>query len=413
MKEAGERKKKAYPWIMLICAIVMNFIYPGMIYNCLNVYTPSILKAFPEFSRSAFVFSITLGNLVTAAGNLVYEPLRLKMGIRGMIFTGTVSMLAGILIFSSASSLPIFYLGAALMGYSIATCASTSTVLIVNSWFAKRTGTLVSAAMSGTGIGCAVFSPIVSYWIILYDWRTALRISAVIVVVLATVLLIVFRNSPKDIGGTRLWEDETVRMKPASEEAGPRPSIYRNPEYRILMLQSFLIGMLLFSVMTNMPVLASDMGFSTMQVGYISSIGYGANVLLQLPVGIGCDKVGSAKILYATFVLFALAMVVLNTPGISFLVLALISAFTGYCKVVLNNVTPFMVQETVPARDKEKMVSTCVGLMTVGLALGIYVIQLGYDLTKSYRLVHWTYIGVAFVALLLTRRISRIKKGNV
>ncbi|MBR5473992.1 MAG: MFS transporter, partial [Lachnospiraceae bacterium] len=361
--ETSENRVKYYPWIMLVCAVSMNFLFPGMIYNTLNVYTPSILKVFPEFSRSAFVFSITLGNLVTAAGNLVYEPMHRKLGIRGLIATGTVSMLIGVLIFSSASTLPIFYLGAAFMGYSIATCASTSTVLIVNNWFAKRTGTLVSVAMSGTGIGCAVFSPIVSYWIMTYDWRVSLRITAVIFVIAAAILLFVFRNSPKDIGGKRLWEseEEIGAKKEAVETTGG--SIYQNPNYRILMVLSFLIGLLLFSVMTNMPVLASDMGMSTMHVGYISSIAYGTNVLLQLPVGICCDKVGSVKILYVTFTLFAVALVVLNVPGISFLVLAVVAAYTGYGKVVLNNVTPFMVQETVPAKDKEKMVSTCVGLM--------------------------------------------------
>ena len=94
------RTKKWYPWIMLACAVAMNFVFPGMIYNTLYVYTPTILKEFPEFSRSAFVFAVTLGNLVTAVGNLVYEPIHRKVGVRGMIIFGAVAMLSGAVIFS-------------------------------------------------------------------------------------------------------------------------------------------------------------------------------------------------------------------------------------------------------------------------------------------------------------------------
>ena len=141
----------------------------------------------------------------------------------------------------------------------------------------------------------------------------------------------------------------------------------------------------------------------------ISSIGYGANVLFQLPVGMSCDRFGSAKVLYVTFTLFVAAMAILNAPGLIFPVLACVAVFTGYCKVVMNNVTPFMVQETVPAADKAKMVSTCVGLMTFGLAAGVYVIQLGFDLTGSYRLGYWIYAGLAVLAMLLTHIIFRRK----
>lgn len=408
------RTKKWYPWIMLACAVAMNFVFPGMIYNTLYVYTPTILKEFPEFSRSAFVFAVTLGNLVTAVGNLVYEPIHRKVGVRGMIIFGAVAMLSGAVIFSSATTLPVFYLGNALMGYSIATCASTSTVLIVNNWFAKKSGTLVSVAMAGTGIGVAVFSPIVSHWIETMDWRFALRTSAFILLVVVVIILVIFREKPENIGEERLWEDDTTKLLHQAEVgAGEvRPSIYKNPEYRLVMLQSFLIGLLLLPILTNMPVMASDIGSTVMQIGMISSIGYGANVIFQLPVGMSCDRFGSVKVLYATFSLFVVAMVILNMPGLTFPVLAAVSVFAGYCKVVLNNVTPFMVQETVPVVDKAKMVSCCVGLMTFGAAAGGYVIQLSYDMNGSYVLIYWIYAGIAAASLLLVRRISRMVRSE-
>ncbi len=409
----SERTKRIYPWLMLACAVMMNFMFPGMIYNTLSVYTPTILAEFPEFSRASFILAVTLGNVVTGLGNLVYEPIHRKIGVRGMIMLGAATMLSGAVIYSFAASLPIFYLGNALMGYSIVTCASASTVLIVNNWFAKRSGALVSVGMAGTGIGVFVFSPIVAHWIETVNWRFAMRASCVVLLVLLVILLLLFRERPEDIGMERLWEDETTRQTArAEEEQAVRPSIYHNHEYRIIMVQSFIMGMLFFPVLTNMTVMASDIGSTTMQVGLISSIGYGANVLFQLPVGMSCDRFGSAKVLYVTLTIFIAAMAVLNMPGLTFPALACVAAYMGYCKVIVNNVTPFMVRETVPAADMAQMVSTCVGLMTLGLAVGGYMIQLGYDWYGSYVVSYWVYAGIALCSIFVVRRIFRGRKSE-
>ena len=185
------KRQNRMPWIMLACAAGMNFIFPGMLYNTLGVYTPIILREYPAFPRSLFVFAITLGNLVTAAANVFYPKLRGKLGLRGMILLGAAAILSGLFLYSSAKSLPVFYVAAALMGFSIATCASVSTVLIVNNWFAKRRGTLVAVAMAGTGIGCAAFSAVYGVWIEQIGWRASMRLSGV-----AAAVLIKYKSTP-------------------------------------------------------------------------------------------------------------------------------------------------------------------------------------------------------------------------
>lgn len=67
----------------------------------------------------------------------------------------------------------------------------------------------------------------------------------------------------------------------------------------------FLMGIVLYAVMNNISVIASDMNFSIIQIGYFSSVIFVVNVVSQLPVGMTCDRFGSRGILYAAFSVMA------------------------------------------------------------------------------------------------------------
>ena len=441
--------QKTAPWLMLALAAGMNFIFPGMLYNTLGVYTPIILKEFPSFPRSLFVFAVTLGNLVTAAANLIYPKLREKLGLRGMILLGGGAILSGLFLYASARSLPLFYLGAALMGFSIATSASVSTVLIVNGWFAKRTGTLVAAAMSGTGIGCALFSAIYGVWIEQMGWRASMRLSGAIAAVLIFLLFFFLREKPETVGLKRLWEEEKTGSEPSGERGGVlasaagqeaaydqksaagqetvrkseyeqksaretmpedangKVSVLSVPAYRSVLLMAFLIGMIFFAMLSNMTVEAGDIGLSPVQIGTVSTVIFAVNVLTQLPVGMACDRFGSGRVLTFSFSVYLAALLFLAFARPGYAGLCLVAGCAGFGKTVMNNLTAFLVQEHVPERDRERVLSLSVALMTAGLAAGMYSIQLVYDLLGSYRPAYLLYVLACLFAILLLRRIER------
>lgn len=439
-KEA--KRQKQMPWIMLACAVGMNFIFPGMLYNTLGVYTPIILREYPAFPRSLFVFAITLGNLVTAAANVFYPKLRQKLGLRGMILLGGMAILSGLFLYSSAQSLPMFYVGAALMGFSIATCASVSTVLIVNNWFAKRHGTLVAVAMAGTGIGCAAFSAVYGVWIDWIGWRASMRLSGGMAAVLIILLVLLLREKPEDIGLHKLWEEEAEegaadkaadKATDNTAEAGIQTStdkgtdknpenedtkghtsgktksanVFAVPAYRAVMAMAFLIGLIFYAMLSNMTVEAGDIGLPAVQIGFVSTVIFTVNVLTQLPVGMACDRFGSIKVLTVSFAAYIAALLFLAFGRVDFAGLCVVAGIAGYGKTVMNNLTAFLVQEFVPQEDKEQVLSLCVALMTAGLAAGMYSVQLIYDLAGGYQPAYLLYVLISIGAVALLHRLRR------
>ncbi|MBR5473991.1 MAG: MFS transporter [Lachnospiraceae bacterium] len=397
------RRESWYPFVMLGCATLVNFAYLGMVSNVIGLYTPAILEEFPEVSRSSFTVAITLLNLMAAVGNLLHTPVRERVTVRGMLALGWGLAAAGLTTYSLATSLPMFYLGGGLIGLSVGFCGAGTATLMVNSWFQKRRGTFVAVAMSGMGIGVALISPVISYLMENHGWRFAFRVIEGIVLLVGLVLVLVYRNAPAI---------ETSHAATGGKKQ--KLSIFKRPQYLVFMPLAFLTVIVLYALMANLSVIAADMGYSTMEIGYLSSVAFAVNVAVQLPTGMCCDRFGSTGILLGSYGMMAVIFLTfLFVAKLPFFLMLVVAALFGFAKSVLNNVTVFLAQEIAPEEEKPNMVSLCVGMTSMGAAFGIYLVQLGYDLTGSYRVIYILLLVLAAVCTGLNRYLWRLKAQNM
>lgn len=73
--------------------------------------------------------------------------------------------------------------------------------IVITNWFTAKQGLAVAIALSGSGFGGAVLSPVVSSLIGAYGWRTAfLVLAAVCFIVSFPITAAVFRSRPSDMG---------------------------------------------------------------------------------------------------------------------------------------------------------------------------------------------------------------------
>lgn len=390
------KEKRWYPFIMLGCAVMVNFAYLGMVSNVIGLYTPSILEEFPEFSRSSFTLTLTLLNLMAALGNILHTPVRKRVTLRGMLTLGWGLAIVGLGIYSMAESLLMFYLGGGMIGLACGFCGTGSATLMVNTWFVKRKGTFVSVAMAGIGLGVTVISPVISHLITGEGWRVAFRTIMFMVAVLGLVVVLVYRNAPV--------EEE--------KKAGQaRVRLHKSPEYLAFLVLAFLMAIVLYAMMANISVIAADMGYSIIEIGYFSSVAFALNLIAQLPVGIGCDRFGSSGILRVVFCIMAVLYLVFFVMGrLPLALMLVVSGIFGCAKSILNNVSVYIVQEIAPEEERGHMVSLCVAMSSLGAASGIYVVQLGYDLLGSYQGVYGLFIVLALVCLLLDRYLGKCKR---
>ena len=115
---------------------------------------------------------------------------------------------------NSIESFYLWYGGVAALGRST---FFISTTTLVTRWFEQRRGMAMGLMMAGNGIGPFMFSPVVTWLIVRWDWRTAfVAISFVMTGFLVTAYLLM-RNHPHEIG----QRPYGARDEPAAPPASP------------------------------------------------------------------------------------------------------------------------------------------------------------------------------------------------
>jgi MFS family permease len=91
-----------------------------------------------------------------------------------------------------------------LLGASTMTC-----VILISGWFCSQRGLAIGIALVGTSLGSIILSPVNALMIERFGWRQAFLIEAALPIVLLVFILLVVRNSPKDVGTVAHGLDES------------------------------------------------------------------------------------------------------------------------------------------------------------------------------------------------------------
>lgn len=209
---------RGYP-ILAVC-----FISLGLLYGIWYSYSVFLLELVRDlgWTRSLASGALSLFILVHGLSGFVTGRAVEKFGSIRVIATGSVMMASGLFLSSFASQWWHLYLSFGLLAaIGLGLCGWIPTILLVERWFTDRAGTALGVATAGIGIGMLSLGPFVNQVIEWWDWQTAFRMLAGLVLlwVLPATLLI-------------LREPETSRRSPASDDPFPpaQPVQPRPPE---------------------------------------------------------------------------------------------------------------------------------------------------------------------------------------
>ena len=152
MQETQKKSWWHYAWVIMAATVVMNFFY-AVAYSTFSLYTAPILERFPEFSRTSYALVQTIQAASSTVFLLLYGKIIQKINLRMAIVLGGAGIVIGYFLYSTAKSLPVFYLGALFVGLFPAFCSSTTTAMLFNRWFGKLHATLLAISMTIGGFG--------------------------------------------------------------------------------------------------------------------------------------------------------------------------------------------------------------------------------------------------------------------
>ena len=88
-----------------------------------------------------------------------------------------------------------------------------ATVTLLTRWFETRRGLVIGLTMSGNGLGPFLFSPLVTWLIVGWDWQTAFVVLALGMTAFIMLSCLIIRNHPHDMG-----------LQPYGSVSPPEPS---------------------------------------------------------------------------------------------------------------------------------------------------------------------------------------------
>lgn len=362
-----------------------------------------------EFRPSRMVLMLSITVLAAVSGVLapVLGGLMDRVSLRNLMLVGTAFLGAGFAALSYASSFTqVLVIFGLLMAPANVLLGPIAATVLLSRWFVKRRGTAIGIAVTGVAMGGVVFPPLIQWLLDGYDWRTALRIFTVLLLLIIVPAAALVVNSPAEKGlnpdGAESDPEEPLSGE-AAGEAAPRASsltILADPAFWMLGLLFAVVLAGMKGMVTNLVPLATDEGIDATAAALLISIFSGCGLVAKLVFAAVADKLSLRALTLAGFAGFAAGMACLTQAAAGYWVIAFGVALVGLFGGLMVPLKSMLA----PRIFGRKAVGTAMGLLsTVSLCASLAtppLFGLMYDVTGSYKAISLIFALLAVAAML-------------
>lgn len=378
--------------INIALCFVMVFVGLGFCSANKSLYLAAICEAL-DVKRTVFSLSTSCRYVTTSVVNIFFGALVLKYGTKKLIGIGFGFLTLSMLLNSLAQGVGLFYLSEVCSGIGFSLTSTTMVGSVVNRWSPENKGTIMGAVLCANGIGGAISSQIVSPMIYnpnnIFGYRDAYRLVAVLLVVTLAAFLIFFREKPK---GEQLAAAPAAKKKARGQswdgiafaEAVKKPCFYA------ALVCIFFTGFCLQGIGSISSAHMKDVGLTPEFVAAMSSLSLLALTGSKFLSGLMYDKIGLRRTITVSCVAAVLCMLSLSAVSVSGAGKGLAIAYAVLSSVALPLETvmlPLYAGDLFGDHSFDQIMGIFVSVNVAGYAVGTPLVNLGFDLTGSYRSV--------------------------
>ncbi|MBE6473718.1 MAG: MFS transporter [Coriobacteriaceae bacterium] len=401
----GEKKHRPhYAWLILVGCCFMQAGGLGAVLDACGVFFVPVCEDL-GFSRSEISMYLMLYFVATVFAMPIVGRWITKYDINRLLSISFLMVAAAVAAMSLYTEPWQWWCSGVVFGLAGSFIFVIPAPILIDNWFKKHRGLALGIAMSFSGIGGAVLSPIFTGIIQSLGWREAYLIAAVIVSALVLPwTLFVFKLHPEDIGLKPYgWTEELERE-----------------EQRRLSGNYALSGVPLKKAMKTVPFFCAFMfagliayfaGFNSQFPGYAQSIGFDAmtassiltavmmgNVVEKLVVGWLNDRVGVRVTVNIQLVMVAMGLAGFMIAGNNIVLLYASAFLFGAQNSLVSVSTPLVVRDIFGERDFPQIFANArIGTGVIG-CLGPITVAGIFDVTGSFVPAFGVGIGVVILA---------------
>ncbi|MED3691249.1 MFS transporter [Peribacillus butanolivorans] len=278
-------------WIAVATFMIMTLIY-APIANLVSLFTLPVTKEL-GFGISQFMVYYTIMALAGMAVGPIAGKLMKKIDIRLYLTLFIVIGAIAFVGFSFATKLIHFYLFAILMGAALIGGAMIPASVLITNWFNEKRGLCLGIALSGSGFGGIILSPLVNWLITAYGWRSAyLAIGVLIFVVLVPLAVFVIRLNPADKGLLPLGEPKSLNSTQRIFTGTTQGETFKSVSFWALCLAITIGGIVVNSMLINLAPYLNEIGTTAKTAALLLSLGSAMVIVGKLLIGRLFDRLG-------------------------------------------------------------------------------------------------------------------------
>lgn len=414
------KRRLSYKWVIMAACFLIVFTGLGFCSSTKSLYLKSITQAL-GIPRSLFSVSDSVRYITTAVLNLFFGTLVLKLGAKKMIGLGFLSLIAFCLTYSFAESIYGFYLGGFFLGLGLSWCTTTMVGYVVGNWFKEKRGTVMGFILAANGVGAAVATQVVSP--LIHDasvpggfgYRNAYRLTAVILAAVLVLVLLFFKESPKD-GETPAQVPSKHKKKPArgrSWQGMEFTESVRKTWFIPVLLCVFFTGTCLQAVSNVATAHLEDVGMNLDFIATVVSLHALALTVAKIAAGFSFDKFGLRITLLVSHAIAAGSIFCLALVGPTSYALASVYEIAISFALPLETILlPLIAADLFGEKSYAKMMGLLVSVNTAGFALGAPLTNWVCDVTGTYRGVLLALAGIMAAVLVAFQCILTLSDKN-
>ena len=285
-----------YSWVIIGIAFLMILTSLGFCSSGRSIYLNAITDAL-KIPRGLFSISHSIRYISTTIINIYFGRLVAKFGTKKLICAGFLCLIVFAVSNIVATSIYTFYVGSIFLGAGLAWTGTSMVSCIINRWCKKNKGTITGATLAANGLGGAlaiqIISPIIYESGNPFGYRTSYILVSCILLAMLALVLIFYREHPKDAEKT----DENVPAKKRKTRGEgwvgmDYSDVVKKPYFYVTLVCIFLTGFTLQGLNGIAFPHMYDIGMDVKFVTLLTSIGSIMLMISKLSTGISYDRLG-------------------------------------------------------------------------------------------------------------------------
>ncbi len=351
--------------------------------------------------RGSVSATLTVYNLVQAFTALIAPKLLRRFSFKQMAVTGTLIQVCMVFLMSMSPNIPVMMLLNGIRGFGAGLIGTVTVTIMINYWFNKNNGLMVSFALGFSGLVAAVLSPILTNIIAASGWRTGYVVVAVLTAIFnlpAVIFPIALKPDYKNMepyGGRK-----DMGVSSASPDA-------------LAISMSMLLILMVFTA-CSAATSSLPQHFSGIAESY-NMVATGAlmvsacmisNTAGKIILGVLIDRFGSRVSVSIYAVIVAIGALLIVVSRNSFILVAA-AAMYGMCYSMGTVSTSMLAREMFGPAKYSRVYPRLSMTTTVSNAIFTTVVGLLYDMTGTYTTI------ILFLACLIMVAFSMIQLAYI